>query len=106
MGLALGFELVAQSGDRLILRGYERGAIRLQPVVWPVGIWSRPVGRLAGLIERVPELEAATPQEPSEAPETAAEPSEGREPQSSNEGRQEATQPRPRTPWWRRVLGR
>ncbi len=61
---------------------------------------------LAGLIERVPELEAATPQEPSEAPETAAEPSEGREPQSSNEGRQEATQPRPRTPWWRRVLGR
>jgi hypothetical protein len=41
VGLALGFELVAQGGDGLILRGYERGAIRSQPVGKLVGIWSR-----------------------------------------------------------------
>jgi hypothetical protein len=32
VGLALGFELVAQRGDGLIFCGYERGAVRLRLV--------------------------------------------------------------------------
>jgi hypothetical protein len=58
---------------------------------------------LAGLIERVPELEA--PSERSEqpgAPETAAEASEGAQPRSDASGPQTGTQ---RRPWWRRVFG-
>ncbi len=53
---------------------------------------------LAGLIERVPELEA--PREPSEAPEPVQEEPEGRAPVQSP-GPQEAVQ----RPWWRRVFG-
>jgi hypothetical protein len=52
---------------------------------------------LAGLIERVPELEA--PQESPGAPEPAEEEQQGR---SGAPGAQEGVQ----RPWWRRVLGR
>jgi uncharacterized coiled-coil protein SlyX len=55
---------------------------------------------LLNLTERIPQLEA-----PRESPETAEEPPEGAQPRPGTEGRQEAAQPRPRTPWWRRVLG-
>src|SRR5215213_9336895 len=55
---------------------------------------------LAGLIERVPELEAAAPQEPSEAPETVEEAPEKAEPHSATGGAQEGM----RRPWWRRVF--
>ncbi len=54
---------------------------------------------LAGLIERVPELEA--PQERAESPETGGEGPEGAEPQSGAEGRQVG----PERPWWRRMFG-
>jgi len=57
---------------------------------------------LAGLIERVPELEAAAPQEPSEAPQTVEDESEGAEPRPAAGEAQEGTQ---RRPWWRRVFG-
>jgi excisionase family DNA binding protein len=56
---------------------------------------------LAGLIERVPELEAATPQEPSEAPMTVEEEPERVEPRPEASGPQEGTQ---RRSWWRRVF--
>ncbi len=55
---------------------------------------------LAGLIERVPELEA--PREPSEASEPVQEEPERAEPRSGTEGPQRGAQ----RPWWRRVLGR
>src|SRR5215211_5998621 len=55
---------------------------------------------LAGLIERVPELEAAAPQEPSEAPETVEEEPERAEPHSATGEAQEGM----RRPWWRRVF--
>ena len=61
---------------------------------------------LAGLIERVPQLEA--PREPSEAteppesPETVEEGPKGAEPRSAAEGAQEATE---RRSWWRRMFG-
>src|SRR5215210_492592 len=56
---------------------------------------------LAGLIERVPELEAAAPQEPSEAPETVEEAPEKAEPRPATVESQEGV----RRPWWRRVFG-
>ncbi len=56
---------------------------------------------IAGLVERIPPAIGA----PRESPETVEEPSEGAEPRPYAGGRQEAAQPRPRTPWWRRVLG-
>jgi hypothetical protein len=55
---------------------------------------------LMAALERIPQLEA-----PRESPETAAEEPEGSEPRPGTEGTQEGAQPRPRTPWWRRVLG-
>jgi hypothetical protein len=57
---------------------------------------------LAGLIERVPELEAAAPQEPSEAPQTVEEEPERAEPHPATVESQESVQ----RPWWRRVFGR
>jgi len=57
---------------------------------------------LAGLIERVPELEAATPQEPSEAVETIEDEPESAEPRPNAPGAQEGAQ----RPWWRRIVGR
>lgn len=59
---------------------------------------------IAALTSRIPAIEA--PQEPTRAPETAAEGSEGAEHRPYAAGAQEATEPRSRTPWWRRVLGR
>jgi hypothetical protein len=53
---------------------------------------------IAGLVERIPALEA--PSEPPESPETPSEPVPGTqtppEPQTANE----------RVPWWRRMFGR
>jgi hypothetical protein len=46
---------------------------------------------IAGLVERVPQLEA--PSEPSQSPETAT------------EGEAERRRPEQRAPWWRRVFG-
>src|SRR5215212_5431758 len=57
---------------------------------------------LAGLIERVPELEAATPQEPSEAVETVEEAPQRTGPRPDDSGAQEDVQ---RRPWWRRMFG-
>ncbi len=54
---------------------------------------------LAGLIERVPELEASRGQ--PEAPETVEEGPERAEPRSGTPGAQEGAQ----RPWWRRVFG-
>ncbi len=59
---------------------------------------------VAQLTSKIPAIEA-----PRESPETASEASEaseGAEPHSYAGGPQEGVQPRPRTPWWRRVLGR
>ena len=68
---------------------------------------------LAGLIERVPELEAATPQEPSEAVETVEEEPERAEPRPSTEGHQEPPEAfgsrgsgTARGSLWRRIFGR
>lgn len=59
---------------------------------------------LAGLIERVPELEA--PREPPEAPEPVQEGPGGAEPRSSTAGAQEGVQrPQERLSWWRRMFG-
>ena len=61
---------------------------------------------LAGLIERVPELEAPKEQseatEQSEAPESVEEEPEIAEPRSGSQGPREAI----RVPWWRRVFRR
>jgi len=61
---------------------------------------------LAGLIERVPELEVPRDQggatEPPEAPETVEEEPERAAPRSDTVGTQEDTE---RRPWWRRVFG-
>ncbi len=54
---------------------------------------------LAGLIERVPELEA--PREQPEASEPVQEEPEGTQPRSGTPGSQEGVQ----RPWWRRVFG-
>jgi hypothetical protein len=52
---------------------------------------------VAGLVQRIPELEA--PSEPRESPET---PSEGR---PSATGPPEAEEPTESRPWWRRMFG-
>jgi uncharacterized coiled-coil protein SlyX len=61
---------------------------------------------LAGLIERMPALEAGTEpsgsQEPPTAPETATPEPERAKPRPAAGGAQETAQ----RPWWRRVLGR
>jgi hypothetical protein len=49
-------------------------------------------------------LERMPPQ--LEAPGPVGDASEGVSPHPATVGAQEAAQPRPRTPWWRRVLGR
>ncbi len=59
---------------------------------------------IAALTSRIPAIEA--PREAPEASETVEEEPERAEPRSYAGGPQEAAQPRPRTPWWRRVLGR
>ena len=56
---------------------------------------------IIALTSRIPQLEA-----PRESPETVEEEPEGSEPRPYAGGPQEGVQPRPRTPWWRRVLGR
>ena len=56
---------------------------------------------IAGLTQRIPELEAASPSEPSDAPETVEEEPERVEPRSGTGGAQEDV----RRPWWRRVFG-
>ncbi len=56
---------------------------------------------LAGLIERVPELEAPREQERPEAPETVEEEPEGAEPRSAAASPQTGAQ----RPFWRRWLG-
>ncbi len=55
---------------------------------------------IAGLVQRVPELEA--PQEPRDAPQTAAGEPERVEPHPDTGGAQEAAR---RRPWWRRWFG-
>ncbi len=37
MGLALGLQLLAEGGDGLVFRGYERVALRAYPLVYPLG---------------------------------------------------------------------
>jgi helix-turn-helix protein len=54
---------------------------------------------VAGLVQRVPELEAAP--ETREAPESAARTSDTAEPRSTTEEQQEQTS----RPWWRRIFG-
>ena len=56
---------------------------------------------IAGLVQRVPELEAA-PQERPEAPEMVEEEPKAAEPRSAAGGAQEGAQ----RPWWRRMFGR
>lgn len=61
---------------------------------------------IAGLVQRVPELEASSPSEPTgrpEAPETVEGGPEGTEPRSGTPGPQAAPQ---RRSLWRRVFGR
>jgi hypothetical protein len=57
---------------------------------------------IAGLAQRIPELEAAGASERPEAPETVEEEPERAEPRSGTPGPREAVQ----RPWWRRVFGR
>ena len=58
---------------------------------------------IAGLAQRIPELEAAGASERSEAPETVEEAPESAEPRPGPPGAQAG----PRRPWWwRRVFGR
>jgi uncharacterized coiled-coil protein SlyX len=57
---------------------------------------------LLNLTERIPQLEA--PSETPGAAQTAAAKPEGSEPRPYAGGPQEGVQPRPRTPWWRRIL--
>ena len=56
---------------------------------------------IAGLTQRIPELEAAGPAEQPEASETIEEEPERAEPRSDTVRAQEAA----RRPWWRRVFG-
>ena len=55
---------------------------------------------IAGLVERIPSIEA--PSEARESPETVQEASQSREPHAATEGSQEGVQ---RRSWWRRVIG-
>jgi excisionase family DNA binding protein len=57
---------------------------------------------IAGLTQRIPELEAAGPSEPPEASQTAGEGPDRAEPRPATGAPQEGAQ---RRPWWRRVLG-
>ncbi len=58
---------------------------------------------IAGLVERLPALEApASPREPRDAPQAPAEGSEGSEPRPANAGAQEGAE---RRSWWRRMFG-
>jgi hypothetical protein len=58
---------------------------------------------IAGLVQRVPELEApATPEPPQDAPQTGADVPEGSEPRPASEDAQEAPEPHS---WWRRWFG-
>jgi hypothetical protein len=65
---------------------------------------------LAGLIERVPELEAPRDQggatERPESPETVEEGPESTEPRPAAGGTQEVPQEPQARPWWRRMFGR
>ena len=56
---------------------------------------------IAGLTQRIPELEAAKPSEQTGAPETVEEGPERAESRSGASGRSEGA----RRPWWRRVIG-
>ena len=56
---------------------------------------------IAGLVERVPALEA--PREPRETSQTVAEGPEGADPRPADKGAQEGAEPRPS--WWRRFFG-
>ena len=57
---------------------------------------------IAGLTQRIPELEAASSSEPPEASPTAREGPDRAEPRPATGAPQEGAQ---RRPWWRRVLG-
>ena len=57
---------------------------------------------IAGLVERIPQLEAPASPDERESPETAAEASDSAESRSATGGAQEGA----RRPWWRRVFGR
>jgi predicted ArsR family transcriptional regulator len=64
---------------------------------------------MLNMTEAMKAISPPTPEESSEAresPETVEEEPEGSEPRPYAGGPQEPVQPRPRTPWWRRVLGR
>jgi predicted ArsR family transcriptional regulator len=58
---------------------------------------------IAGLTQRIPELEAAGPSEPTEASQTAGEGPDRAEPRLATGAPQEGAQ---RRPWWRRMIGR
>jgi hypothetical protein len=58
---------------------------------------------IAGLVQRIPELEAAP--EPPQAPESAPEASEGASPRPDTVGAQEGVEEPERKPWWRRWFG-
>lgn len=64
---------------------------------------------IAGLIQRVPELEAASqdePQEASQEPAGAQERApEGQDASETRAGRQEPAQGKEPRPWWRRLIG-
>ena len=57
---------------------------------------------IAGLVQRVPELESPAAQEPREAPQTTGEDAGGSEPHPDTEGAQEGAE---RRSWWRRWFG-
>ena len=56
---------------------------------------------IAGLVERVPELPPASPQEPRDGRETVSADPAGEEVRGDNGGPQEGVQ---RRPWWRRMF--
>ena len=64
---------------------------------------------IAGLIQRVPELEPAREEEPQEATQAPAgspqRPPEGQDASGTHPGRQEPAQGQESRPWWRRVFG-
>ena len=64
---------------------------------------------IAGLIQRVPELEAASQDEPQEGRQEAAESprraSDGQDASETRAGRQEPAQGQEARPWWRRMFG-
>jgi DNA-binding Lrp family transcriptional regulator len=58
---------------------------------------------IAGLVERIPAIEAPTSEATPQAPETVEEDPERAEPHSDAPGAQEGA--RERRPWWRRLIG-